>query len=204
MEGTIPCAAAAAPLRGFDFTAHIRRLCVDLTRRLPELAHVDMDRVAIRVCQTRRGVLHGIQASLTPLRFQGGARIAVRGAHRVTVEPLFDDRGRELLYLVSFYLPRFLNHPFREKLCTILHELWHISPDFDGDLRRHAGRCYAHGPSAREFHGRMDSLARCWLNQQPPPQLFAFLHCDFHRLAADHGGVFGLRIPTPKLLRCPA
>ena len=57
---------------------------------------------------------------------------------------LFDAKGVEMLYILKFYLPRFQNEPFEEKLTTIFHELWHISSDFNGDIRRHSGRCYVH------------------------------------------------------------
>ena len=60
----------ASAVRGFNFTLHMRRLCVELADRLEELAHVDMDRVAIRFCQARKAVRYGMQASLTPLRFE--------------------------------------------------------------------------------------------------------------------------------------
>ena len=35
--------------RGFDITAALRVVCVDITTRLPELQHVDMTRVALRL-----------------------------------------------------------------------------------------------------------------------------------------------------------
>ena len=42
---------------------------------------------------------------------------------------------------MSFYLPRFCDQSLDEKLSTVMHELWHISPAFDGDIRRLPGRC---------------------------------------------------------------
>ena len=65
---------AATPIEpaGFDFTRHIRLLAADMVARLPELARIDLEQVAIRFCQARKAVRHGIQASLTPLRFAGG------------------------------------------------------------------------------------------------------------------------------------
>lgn len=185
---------------GFDFTLHIRRLCIDIVSRLPELAHVEMDRVAVRYCQVRRSGKHGVQASLTPLRFAGGALETTRGRRRWTIQRLYDSRGAEMLYLLSFYLPRFLEHPFEEKLATICHELWHIAPAFDGDLRRHAGRCYAHGPSERRYHAMMRELAQAFLARQPSPEIYDFLRYSFRELRSRYGAVYGTRIATPKLL----
>ena len=95
--------------------------------------------VAISFCQARKNVTHGLQASLTPLRFEHGATTGQRGSRRYSCQPVLDHNGLEYFYILSFYLPRFLNHSVEEKLSTLLHELWHISPAFDGDLRRHGG-----------------------------------------------------------------
>ncbi len=193
--------AATSQLPGFDFTAHMRRVCVDMTARLPELAHVDMDRVALRFCQVRSAVRHGLHASLTPLRFENGELTTQRRGRRWIIERVVDAAGREMLYLLSFYLPRFLENALRDKLDTVLHELWHISPQFDGDLRRHPGRCYAHSHSQRQYDAVIDQLTSKWLSLGPSPDLYDFLACNFTQLHQRHGGVFGQRIPTPKLRR---
>ncbi|MCH8840376.1 MAG: hypothetical protein IH831_06795 [Planctomycetes bacterium] len=185
---------------GFDFTAAMRRLCRDMVARLAELSHINLERVAIGLCQTRQNGSHGLYASLTPLKFEAGADQQILEGRRYEVQRLCDQQGRELLYVLSFFLPRFQNTSLEEKLSTVLHELWHISPEFDGDLRRHAGRCYAHGPSQREYDAQMDRLAQRWLALDPPWHLYEFLTLDFSQLVAEHGQVVGARWPTPKLL----
>lgn len=185
---------------GFDFTRHIRIVCHDMVTRLPELGHIDMQRVAISFSQTRKPVSHGLQAALTPMRFEGGQRWTTRRGRRLGVQQILDAAGNEMLYLLSFYMPRFQNQPFQEKLITILHELWHISPQFDGDLRRHSGRCYVHTHSERQYDAAMAELARRWLALRPPREFYAFLYSSFPQLAQQHGGVFGTKIPAPKLI----
>jgi len=185
---------------GFDFTAHMRVVCADMVDQLEELAHIDLDRVAIGFSQARKRVLHGLQATLTPMRFEGGHLTTNRNGRRYTAQRLIDEGGTELLYILSFYLPRFSNLDLQEKLSTIVHELWHISPRFDGDLRRFAGRCYAHGRSQKEFDTMADRLALRWLSLGPPETLVGFLRLNFRQLAAQHGHVFGQKIPTPKLI----
>jgi hypothetical protein len=186
--------------QGFDFTAAMRVICADMTRRLSELAHIDMQRVAVGVCQTRNGALYGVFATLTPLRFEGGEAVKTFRGRRRRIQPLHDRAGQEFLYLLNFYLPRFLNLSLEEKLSTITHELWHIGPCFDGDLRRHAGRCYAHGHSQRKYDAQMDRLTQQWLAADPPHHLYEFLESTFDELAAEHGGVRGDRWPVPKIL----
>lgn len=185
---------------GFDFTAHIRRLCADMVVRLPELGHIDLDRVAITFRQARKRVTYGIQASLTPLRFEGGSPHAVRRGRKWAVQRLYDAQGREMLYVLSIYLPRFMEHPLREKLVTLVHELWHISPHFDGDLRRHPGRCYAHSHSQSQYDAEMGRLVDRWLALSPDEELYAFLRHSFGELHQSHGSIHGVRIPLPKLI----
>lgn len=182
-----------------DFTDAMERLCADICARIDELSHVDMSRVAVGYRQARRRTLHGLQASLTPLRFTGGAEQGVVRGRRLLCPRVIDRHGRDCLYLLNFYLPRFFDHPIEERLTTVTHELWHIGPAMDGDLRRHDGRCYAHGRSQREFDAHAESLARRWLASDPPAELFLLLESSFAELLAAHGAVVGARYPTPRM-----
>jgi predicted metallopeptidase len=185
---------------GFDFTSRIRLLCADMIARTPELAHVDLSLIAVTFSQARKGVSWGMYASLTPLRFAGGSRTTLRRGREYQVQRIVDGSGREMLYLLSFYLPRFMNLAFREKLITVFHELWHIGPEFDGDLRRHEGRCFAHTHSQAEYDRQMGILADRWLAQSPDPALWNFLQQSFPELHAASGPIYGLRIKRPKLV----
>ena len=188
----------------FDFTQRMRDVCEDVVARTPELSHVDLSRVALSFCQARRRTTWGIYASLTPLRFKGGALTEVRRKRNYTIQRLFDRDGREMLYILSFYLPRFMDLSLEEKLITVLHELWHISPAFDGDIRRHAGRCYAHTHSQAQYDAQMAVYARRWQAQNPPEPLWGFLRHNFDGLLREAGRVVGVRVPRPKLLPVPA
>jgi predicted metallopeptidase len=186
---------------GFNFTLHMRRLCADLAARLPELAHIDVSRIAIRFCQARKPVRHGLHATLIPLRFAGGATVCSRRGRQWTIERLYDASGREMLYLMSFYLPRFAQQAFEDKLSTVVHEMWHVGPAFDGDLRRHEGRCWAHTHSAAQYDAHVRQLALKWLALNPPPDIYEFLEHRFGQLERRHGRVVGQRIQTPRLVR---
>ena len=191
---------AASKPAGFDFTLHIRRLCQDMVARLEELRHIDMGLVAVSFSQARKAADCGMYASLTPLRFAGGERHTVRRGQRWTLQRVYDG-GREMLYILNFYLPRFLDLPLEEKLTTVVHELWHIGPRFDGDLRRFRGRCYAHSGSQQKYDAQAKRLVDRWLALGPPAPLYDFLHLRFRQLSARHGRVHGQRVPTPKLIR---
>jgi hypothetical protein len=184
----------------FDFTARMRSLCHDMAARLPELAHIEMDRVAVCFCQARKRVPHGMFASLTPLRFAGGAETTLRRGRRYAIQRLQGPDGREMLYVLSFYLPRFMDLDFREKLITVVHELWHIGPAFDGDIRRHEGRCFAHTGSQKQYDAAMDVLAQRWLAAGPPEDLWGFLAGSFDDLTSRHQRIVGVKIRRPRLI----
>jgi len=189
-----------SPAAGFDFTLHIRGLCDDMVRRLGELSHVDLSRVAISFCQTRKAVRHGMYASLTPLRFAGGHTETIRRGRRWGLQRLFDPAGREMLYILSFYLPRYLDLDFRHKLSTVIHELWHIGARFDGDVRCYRGRCWAHSGSQKQYDAQVQLLTERWWSSDPPPSVYEFLQEDFRSLARRHGTIYGRKIPAPKLI----
>ena len=183
----------------FDFSHHMELLCRDIVARVPVLGHIDMDRVPVAIAQARKRSRHGRQATLTPLRFEGGQTTAVRAGRRVGIRPLMLD-GREMLYIVTFYLPRFLNQPRDQKLRTTVHELYHISERFDGDLRRPGGGRYAHTRRRRHYDEIVDGLVSDYLGRDPDHRRLAFLDSTFSDLRDRHGDVFGRRIPRPRLI----
>jgi predicted metallopeptidase len=185
-----------------DFTAAMRRLCVDVTRTLPEFEHIDMTRVAVCFAQARSKHLHGLQAKLTPLRFENGGRTTMRSGRLWTVQRLMIEE-REMSYILTFYLPRFLDQSFKEKFVTVLHELYHISPQFNGDIRRLDGRYHVHSHSQKEYDREMEAFAHRYLSLRPEPDLYEFLRHDFRTLFDMFGGVVGLQTPIPKLVPVP-
>lgn len=196
--------STAGERSGFHFTQAIRHVCADMVNRLPELRHIDLSRVAVSFSQARKSNPYGLYASLTPMRFEGGKQVAKRRGRYYRAQVLRDEQGREMLYILSFCLPRFLNLEFREKLATVVHELWHIAPAFDGDIRRHDGRCHVHSASQRNYDAAMMRLAEQWLSLTPPPELYTFLRYRFDELRAKYGPVYGTRVARPKVFPIPA
>lgn len=183
----------------FNFSHAMYHLCRDISKRLPEFQHVDMDRIAVAFAQARRNVPYGMQAKLTPLRFENGATHTTRYGRKWTAQRIYQDQ-EEMLYILTFYLPRFLNHSLQEKLITVVHELYHISPAFDGDIRRLEGHYHVHSHSQKEYDAQMAVFVNRYLKMNPPPALYSFLKCRFSTLKKKHGGVVGLQVPIPKLI----
>ena len=187
------------PGQPFDFCGHVRRLLEDIVGRSPGLAHVQVPRILIGFTQARSPRVHGLQARVTPLRFPCGELTRMRRGVLYQVQRYFDG-DHEFLYLLTFCLPRFLDQDFDDKLVTLLHELYHLSPAFDGDLRRHEGRYQLHTHSQRTYDRRMADLARAYLAAGPDPALHGFLRLNFAQLQVRHGQVLAVKVPRPKII----
>ncbi len=185
--------------RPLDFSAAMHQLCDDVVRRCEALRHVQMPRVLISFTPSRNRSRYGLQARVTPLRFRKGALTRRHGTMEYQVQRYFVDQ-REMLYVLTFCLPRFLEQSFEEKLITIFHELYHVSPHFDGDLRRHPGRYAMHSHSKDQYDSRMAELVREYLSHQPSREMLGFLRTTYRELWDRHGGIIGVVVPRPKLL----
>jgi len=158
-----------------------------------------MSQVAVTFAQTRSPVEWGIQARLTPLRFEDGAVTERRKGRWWTVQRVYH-QGQESLYILTFFLPRFLNLSFEEKLITVFHELFHISPEFNGDIRRFEGSCYMHTGSQKSYDRQMAVFADEYLRMKVSEELVRFLRYSFGELQSHCGDVVGLRIAIPRLI----
>jgi hypothetical protein len=185
-----------APL---DFCGQMRKLCDDVADRCEALRHVHMPSVLLTFTPSRNRSPYGLQARVTPLRFRDGKMIRRHGSIEYQVQRFFVD-GREMLYVLTFCLPRFLDQPFEEKLVTVFHELYHMAPEFNGDLRRHPGRYAVHSHSKDRYDEHMGELVREYLADHPEPGLFDFLRHGYQQLWNRHGGITGVVVPRPKLL----
>ncbi|HOI15008.1 MAG TPA: putative metallopeptidase [Geobacteraceae bacterium] len=184
-----------------NLTRELESLVADIVRRVDALRHIDPARVLICVASTRGNGIHGTFAKIHPLRFRGGeSSIQVkRGRKSCTCSmPAVIHGGIEMLYVVYFLVPRFFDLPLREKLTTIFHELYHISPSFDGDIRRFSGRNYAHGSSRKRYNALMARFVDEYLSLFDPA-LPDFLLCDMAGLRERYRTIVGRRFPAPKL-----
>ncbi len=192
--------AAAAPLAGaLDFCGQMQRLCEDIIARVPGLSHVRMEDVLVTVTRSRGRGRTGLWAKLTPMRFAGGARVGQRRGRPYLIEPLLVE-GREVLYILTFCLPRFLNLTYREKLETVCHELFHVGPKSDGDYRRFSGRYHVHSARASRFDEAAERLCDDYLATRPPASTRSFLRFRLAELLRRHHAIEGVTIPVPKLV----
>ena len=100
-----------------------RRVVADMVRTLPELSHIRAARILFVAGEARRGS----RATIRPLGGKGHAGVWIK--------------GRRALYCITLRPKFFRAATPEQRVATLLHELLHISPRFDGKLdpeRRHS------------------------------------------------------------------
>ena len=184
-----------------NLTAELESLIADIASALPEFGHIDPTRLMVCV-NSSRSSRYGCYAKIHPLRFAGGetSRLVRRGrSHFNCIMPEISHRGVEMLYVIYFTLPRFIDRPLQDKLITIFHELYHISPEFDGDIRRFPGRNFAHGASAKKYNELMAGFVERYLQLPGRRELVTFLDADMAGLRQQYRAIVGRKLAMPKV-----
>jgi len=185
-----------------NLTLSLERLVADIVGKVEEFRHIDPLRVLLCVSSTRSGGVHGVYAKIHPLRFAGGARsMEVKRGRRsaLLTMPTVIHRQIEMLYVIYFLVPRFFNLPKHEKLITVFHELYHVSPLFDGDIRRFPGRNFAHGSSRKRYNALMGALVENYLAMPGCAEVTDFLDGDLATLRSRYQAIVGRKYPVPKI-----
>lgn len=183
----------------FDLTHAITEVVHDIRRCCPDFQHIDLNRMMIGIFRAKSTGKSGLIARVHPLRFMNGSLLTRKRSQLYTVQR-FRYESREMLYFMSFCLPRFLDRSPDDKLVTIIHELFHISEKFDGDFRRLGGRCEVHSGRKKNYDAHMAVLAKQYLNNGADRTKLAFFQLNFMQLSQRHTGVVGYELPVPMLL----
>ena len=130
----------------------------------------------------------------------------------VTKSPSVTVGTRQIKYMISFALPRYCDQsldrsrkerfypgadPWIAKLDTVVHELYHIDPQFAG-IRRieredgtYSANCHGH-----QFFEQVADMVHTYLESRPSPAVYDFLREDFANLEEKHGGVVATTFRT--------
>jgi hypothetical protein len=151
-------------VRRLNVTLAVKRLVRDLAARAPELAHVRASRVLVVAGEARRAS----RATIRPAHFKETRARAGSGARE---KPLIRVKGRKILYVVTLRPLWFVDSTPRERIATIVHELYHVSPRFDGTL--HRGRRHSRLPLAK-YNRRVRGIVDRYLAAAPPEVVAPF------------------------------
>ncbi len=116
-----------------DFTQAVLALIEFVARTTREYRHIDPSRIVVVAGEARRAS----RGTVKPLCFADGRRVDSLGRRKPSVRVA----GKRMLYCITLRPLFFRRSTPRERVATVLHELFHISPAFDGTLdhkRRHA------------------------------------------------------------------
>ncbi len=143
-----------------DFTQAVGALISHVARTHPEFAHLDSRRILVVAGEARRAS----RGTVKPLTFADKKRTDSLGRKKPRVKV----RGRQMLYCITLRPLFFRKSTPRQRVDTVLHELFHISRHFDGSLD-HLRR---HEEAGEGFEAEFRPIARrCW--KRLPPELVA-------------------------------
>ncbi len=181
-----------------NITDEIEVVVADLCARLPELAHIDPRRLLLCATRARTRGAGGTYARIIPMRFQDGTPFRTHKGQRFAL-PQIPTADGDILYLIYLYVPRFFEQPRERRVLTLIHELFHIAPAFDGTIRTFGTR--AHGGSRVAFNARLEPLVEQYLalDAIPAGELLA---TDFTELSRQYT-LMGRAMTVPKLVRLP-
>ena len=180
-----------------NLTDHTEQILRDLCARLPEFAYIDPQRILGCLARTRQTRPGGTFAKIIPMRFPNGSPFKILSGHTYALPQIPTPRG-DVLYLIYVYFPRFYEQPFERRLLTLIHELYHIAPAFDGTIRRVGGG--VHGASRERFNANLQPLVARYLAENPSEDLLLTLRQDVKTLA-EHHTLVGRALSIPKAIR---
>jgi len=108
------------------------------------------------------------------------------------------NKGVEQLYVIYFYAPQFFNLPPYEKLKVIFHELYHISPEFNGDIRRMGKKKAAHGHSRKKFDSFFEEEAKRFNEHIANTDTLEFLSFSMGDFYKNFKKVMCLKVKIPR------
>jgi len=143
-----------------NFNLLARALIRDIARHMPEFGHIKASRILLVAGEARRAS----RGTVKPLKVRPGDRKA---------KALVTINGRRMLYCITLRPLFFRSSTAKGRIGTLLHELYHISPRFDGTLDE--GR--RHEAMGKGFGAKLRPLVRRYL-RQCPPELWAAMAFD--------------------------
>ncbi len=147
-----------------DFTQSVSALIRHVAATHRDYAHIDASRILVVAGEARRAS----RGTAKPLAFSGGKRTDSLGRKK----PLVKLFGRRILYCITLRPLFFRRSTPRQRVATVLHELFHLSAHFDGTLD-HLRR---HEEAGDGFEAEFAPIERRVWRSLPPELVAPFAH----------------------------
>jgi hypothetical protein len=190
-------APGARVAESINVTQVLTLIIQEITRFSETFSHIDVEKTLVCIASNRKGSRGGIYGKLVPTRFENGSPV-IKHRGKIYTIPDITHRGIVQKYLVYFYMPRFFDLPPAEKLRVIFHELYHINPEFNGDIRRMAAVKAAHGHSREHFDSHFIKDMHAFHEYITLTPYMKFLELSSRDLSRHFSKVTGMRMKTPK------
>ena len=159
--------------------------------------HIDKNRILICLSSNRGNRRGGTYGKLVPLRFKDGSEsLQYRG--KIYAMPKVVNNKINQLYIVYFYFPKFFDIDPYQKLRVIFHELYHISPEFNGDIRRMGKVKASHGHSKKQFDSLFENELKTFYKYISKSEYINFLRMNGKSIHKNYHNVYCRRMKVPK------
>jgi hypothetical protein len=138
----------------------------------------------------------GVFAKIIPMNFPNGLPYKKFNNELYSMPQILTPYGA-VSYIIYIYLPRFFLQDLEKRLLTVIHELYHISPEFDGTIRMFGGR--PHGNSREKFNENLKPIIEKYL-QVADMKILEILGTDYRDLLNRHT-ITGRTLALPKAIR---
>jgi len=153
----------------------------DMIKSTDEFKLFDLNKILICCASNRKDFRGATYGKLLPLRFKDGSEI-IRHNGRFYTIPKLKVNNTEILYIIYFYIPKFFNLSVKDKINVMFHELYHINPDFNGDIRRMGEFKSAHGHSRKSFEEKYIEYSNIFFSNIKDTPYYKFLQMNSNNI----------------------
>lgn len=160
----------------------------DIIKAVPEFSHIDNSRILFSLKNSPKNSDNDYYAEVKCLSNNSYDFVSDGRITKHYYSDCLLKNGIPAFYLIEYTVPSFIDLTLREKICTIMHELYHISPLFNGELRLFNGKNCLHGPCPEKFDEYMYYLSDIFLAKYK--NLDELFKLNYLEITNKHGDLF--------------
>ena len=141
-----------------------------------------------------KGATYG---KVVPLCYLNGSQSVIYKNQKYTM-PLVKKNNNIIKYLLYIYLPKFFDLSVKGKLYVLFHELYHINPNFDGDIRNMGNFKRVHGYSIKYFNSFFIKELEDFEKYIKLTSYQNFLEMDHNFFKNNYLSIKGFKVKIPK------